>query len=107
MSFTPDFPRYPEPEVPGEAIDMLLLAEDSWLMDTEVMYFLRAWKNRWYLTIVYVCLTDPMKLICRRIDDYPSAKKALTFAKILQRGIRKDARGTLKTNRNAFNLCDN
>ena len=37
----------------------------------------------------------------------PLRKKALTFAKILQRGIRKDARGTLKSNRNAFNICAN
>lgn len=107
MSFSADFSLHSQPEVPGNLADMHLLMEDSWLMNTEVRYFLRSWKNRWHLSMIYIALDDPMKLICRRIDDYSSEKKALTFAKILQRGIRKDARGTLKTNRDAFNICNN
>ena len=107
MSFSSDFSHHSQPEVPGQLADMQLLKEDGWLMNTEVRYFLRVWKNRWHLTMIYIALDDPMKLICRRIDDYSSEKKALTFAKILQRGIRKDARGTLKINRDAFNICNN
>ena len=95
------------PETPGERKDMRLLEEDGWLKNTEVRYYLRHYKSQWHLYMVYIAIDNPMKLICRKIDVYSSEQKALTFAKILQRGIRKDARGTLKTNLNAFHLCDN
>ena len=68
---------------------------------------LRHYKSQWHLTMIYIAIENPFKLICRKIDTYSSETKALTFAKILQRGIRKDARGTLKTNLDAFHLCDN
>lgn len=76
-------------------------------MDTEVKYRIIERNGRWHLTMVYVAVHDPFQLLCRAIDSYHSEKRALVFAGILQRGIRKDARGTLKTNSNAFHFCDN
>lgn len=84
-----------------------LLEADSWLMNTEVRYHLQEKRSQWHLTMVFVAVDNPMKFICRKIDVYPSEQKALTFARILQRGIRKDARGTLKMNKDAFNICTN
>ena len=85
----------------------MILKEDKWLMDTEVKYQLIEKRGLWYLTMIYVAVDDPLKFICRAIDVYNSEKKAKTFASILQRGIRKDARGTLKTNQYALYICDN
>lgn len=107
MYISPDIPFPTAPEGPGRPADLQLLTEGRWLMNTEVRYFIQEKRSRWHLTMVYIAVDNPLKLICRKIDTYSSEQKALTFAKILQRGIRKDARGTLKTNRDAFNICAN
>jgi hypothetical protein len=107
MQITPDIPLDHTPERPGDTCDLALLREDSWLMDTEVIYQLLERRSLWYLTIVYVAIENPFKLICRKIDTYNSQKKAEVSAKIIQRGIRKDARGTLKANKDAFYICAN
>lgn len=107
MFISPDIPFYSTSETPGEKLDFKLLKEDKWLINTEVKYLLQEKKSQWHLTMVYIAIENPLKFICKKIDVYNSEKKATTFANILQRSIRKDIRGTLKTNRNAFNFCDN
>lgn len=107
MFISPNIPFHTCPEVTGSQRDFRVLKEDKWLMNTEVKYRLQAKNSLWHLTMIYIAIDNPLKFICRKIDTYNSEKKAITFAKILQRGIRKDARGTLKTNQNAFNFCDN
>jgi len=104
---SPNVPYHKHKEAPGNAKDLKVLEEEKWLMNTEVRYNLQKQKGLWQLTMVYISINNPFQLICRKIDAYPSEKKAKIFAQILQRGIRKDARGTLKTNKNAFNICDN
>ncbi len=95
------------PEAPGGRSDMRLLEADQWLLDTEVRYDLQYRNGLWHLNMVYIAADNPFKLIRRWIDAYVSEQKARTFARIMQRGIRKDARGTIKTNRNALRICDN
>ncbi|MEL6717420.1 MAG: hypothetical protein AAFP82_01755 [Bacteroidota bacterium] len=107
MYIAKNIPFYRPTDFPGEIEDFRLLKDDSWLMDTEVKYQLLEKNGLWHLTMIYIAIDNPFKFICRKIDIYNSEKKATTFASILQRGIRKDARGTLKTDRNAFNICDN
>lgn len=107
MYVSPNIPLHNTPEVPGDREDLQLLKEDKWLMNTEVLYLLEEKKSLWHLTMVYVAVDNPLKFICRKIETYNSLKKATTFAEILQRGIRKDSRGTLKSNKDAFNICTN
>ena len=107
MYISPNLPFPRTTDSLGTLEDFRWLKEDRWLMDTEVKYQLLEKKGLWHLTMIYVAINNPLKFICRKIDVYNSEKKAKTFASILQRGIRKDARGTLKTNRNAFNICSN
>ena len=102
-----DIPANFSPESPGNLQDLRILQEDKWLMNTEVRYLLQERNSRWHLIMVYIAVHNPMQLICRSIDSYPSRRKAETFAKILQRGIRKDARGTLQTNEDGFDICTN
>ena len=106
MRIPPDLPYQPTSEVPGELQDLEVLANDKWLMNTEVRYRLVERKSQWHLSMIYIAVENPLKLICRKIDTYNSEKKAKTFAEIMMRGIRKDARGTLKTNRDGFHFCD-
>lgn len=107
MYISPQIPMDNSPEKPGNSTDMKLLKEDAWLIDTEVRYHLQEKNSQWHLTMIFISIHNPLNFICRPIDTYPSEKKALTFSKILQRGIRKDARGTQKINKNAFRICDN
>ena len=95
------------PEIQGDIHDFNVLLDDKWLINSEVQYWIQERKSQWVLTMVFIAVDNPYKLVCKRIDVYFSEKKAITFAKILQRGIRKDARGILKTNFNAFNFCNN
>ena len=107
MHLPPDIPFNITDEVAGKPIDLKLLVDDKWLMNTEVCYWIQEQNSLWHLSMLYISTDNPFKFICKKIDTYNSEKKAITFAKILQRGIGKDARGTLKTNRNAFNFCNN
>lgn len=107
MYISPDIPFHRNIPEKGGSDDLQVLEKDSWLMDTEVRYLLVKQKGLWQLTMVYIAIDNPLKLFCRKIDAYPSEKKALIYARIMQRGIRKDARGTLKTRRDAFNICYN
>jgi hypothetical protein len=107
MFISPDIPRVVVAECCGQAHDFKLLEEDRWLLNTEVRYLLLRKHRLWHLFMVYIAIDNPLQLLCKQIDVYASQHKAETFAKILQRGIRRDARGTLKMNRNAFHICTN
>ncbi|MEM1318879.1 MAG: hypothetical protein AAGG75_01415 [Bacteroidota bacterium] len=107
MLIPPNFPTPLSPEGLGTRADMKVLVHDKWLINTEVRYDLKKRYGQWHLTMIYIAVNNPLQFICRNIDTYPSEKKAQLYAQIFLRGIRKDARGTLKTNQDAFNFCDN
>lgn len=107
MYLSPNIPFPPPPESKGKSEDFIFLKEDQWLMDTEVKYKITMTKSQWHLTMIYIDIHNPLRFIQRKIDRYHSEKKAKIYAQILQRGIRKDARGILKTNKYAIRLYDN
>lgn len=107
MYISPDINKSVFIDKPGKTENLDLLKKDKWLMDTEVKYILFYKKGMWHLRMIFIDVTNPFKFICRSIDKYTSEKRALTYASIFQRGIRKDARGTLKSNTDAFNICKN
>ncbi len=102
-----DIPQFPSPEKAGMPEDLEWLKDDGWLVNSEVRYYLRLYRSQWHLSMVFIDLRNSMQFLCRYIDAYPSEKKALTYAQIMQRGIRKDARGTLKGRKDAFHICNN
>ncbi len=107
MFVTPSLPFRSVAEAPAPDAPLDLLYKEGWLMDTEVRYSLRERNSAWHLTMVFVDVRNAMRFITRKIDVYYSRYRAETYAKILQRGIRKDARGTLKSDWNAFHICSN
>ncbi|MCI4669520.1 MAG: hypothetical protein MRZ79_15405 [Bacteroidia bacterium] len=107
MFIDPNIPGANSSEPKGKAMDLLLLVEDAWMMDTEVKYLIQEIKGRWYVTMVFISIHVDIKMVARKIDHYHSKQKALIFAKIFQRGIRKDARGTLKREKHAYDICLN
>lgn len=107
MASLPELPSFDSPDSNGTLEDFFFLKDDKWLIDTEVRYLIFAKNSRWHVAMIYISIHNPLQFLCRKIDEYPSEQKAKTFAKLLQRGIRKDARGTLKINTDAFNICTN
>ena len=95
----------PAPQTRGQAEDFGFLDQEGWTLDSEVQYRLLPWRGRWHVFMLFFALQPPLKLIVRRLDHYPSQGRAETFAQIFQRGIRKDARGTLKRNAHAYHIC--
>ena len=107
MNLDPKLPFPYQPERRGQRIDLFLLEEDAWMQDTEVKYVIQRIRGRWHVHMVFFSLKEPMKIVVRHIDHYHSKQKAERFAKIFQRGIRKDARGTLQRESYAYHICNN
>jgi hypothetical protein len=95
-------------ESKGCLSDLSFIKEGKWLKDSEVRYYISCQKGRWYLTMLYIWIENPLQFMSRFIDHYDSEKKATIYAELFQRGIRKDARGTLKVkNNHAISICFN
>ena len=107
MYIDPELSRSITREIKAPKGDLFLLLDDRWLPNTEVKSIIYQRKGRWHVDMLFLSLEDPLKIIIRKIDHYHSQKKAETFASIFQRGIRKDARGTLKRQEYAYDICKN
>lgn len=91
-------------ESKGITSDLDFIKDGKWLKDSEVRYRLSLERGRWYLTMLYVWIENPLQVLCRFIDHYESEKKALIYAELFKRGMQKDARGTQKTNEDALSI---
>jgi hypothetical protein len=91
----------------GRAIDLAILAQDRWLKDSAVTYLVNPHRGRWQVTMVFVWIKDPYRLLCRRIDSYGTEPKARMYAEMLRKNVQKDPRGILKTNPDDFHFCAN
>jgi hypothetical protein len=91
----------------GEGRDLKFLYKDIWLKDSEVRSDIILRKGRWYVFMVFISVTNPFRFLRREINHYESKQKATIYAEFFRRSAIKDARGTLKTNENALNICYN
>ena len=91
----------------GSPLDLKILDEDQWLGKAVVQHFISQRRGRYWVHITFHNPSYPFQLKIQIIDHYPRQKTAEQFAIIFQRSIRKDARGTFKTNSNAFHICSN
>ena len=103
----PRIPRNISPETLAQADSLSVWENDRWTTDTEVRYVIWPVKGRWHVYVLFFGLKPPLKLLVRRLGHYRSQARAETFARIFQRGIRKDARGTLKRQEHAYHICRN
>ena len=107
MEIDPDIPRESTEESCGNRDDLELLVDDKWMQETEVKYLIQERVGRWHVMMLFISIDEPLKLILRNIDHYHSYERAERFAQIFQRGIRKDARGTLKRKGYDYHICLN
>ena len=91
----------------GGEYDIKCLYEDNWLKDTEVRSDVIKRQGRWYVFMVFISVKTPYRFLRREINHYESEKKAAIYAEFFRRNSAKDARGTLKTDDNALNICNN
>lgn len=91
----------------GSPNDLKSLAEEQWLINALVRQYISQRNGRFWVKIIFFNPTYPFQLKVKEIDHYSRRKTAEQFAKIFQRGIQRDPRGTLKMNNNAFNICAN
>lgn len=103
----PRIPRRISPESLAPAASLEIWADDQWTINTEVRYIIWPIRGRWHVYVLFCGLEPPLKMLIRRLDHYPSRARAETFARIFQRGIRKDARGTQKRKQHAYHICPN
>ncbi|MDX2302467.1 MAG: hypothetical protein NW226_06680 [Microscillaceae bacterium] len=105
MDFYKHFPV--NAEALGSKIDLHFIQKGNWLKDSEVRHKITLECGRWYVTMVYIWVSNPLHFMCVEIDHYDSEKKAHIYAELFKRGIQKDARGTLKTNEDSICFCLN
>lgn len=91
----------------GTQADLRFLSEDRWLSKAAVRYEIFPQSGRYWVNMIYIAHDNPFHFRIRPIDHYPSLIKAQQFAQIFLRGIRRDPRGTFKTDTDAFDLCCN
>lgn len=91
----------------GTDADLKVLTDESWLNNAQVSYHIEHKKGRWHLSMLFIHQKNPLKLRIRYLENYSTETQATRYAKLFQRGIQRDARGTFKTNYDAFNFCKN
>lgn len=87
------------PQPPPRKDDYGLLGDDSWLETCRVNYRIRAERGRYHVEMIFTDCADPAQMLIRRIDDYPSLRKAELYAGIFLRQIRRDPRGNFPIDR--------
>ena len=97
----------PNIESIGKQADLRFLYQDSWLQETVVQYSIECRKGRYWISMIYIDAQNPFRFLIRTINHYSSFSKAQLAALFFQRGIRRDPRGTLKINSDAFDICSN
>jgi hypothetical protein len=83
------------------------MEEDGWLLQSIVLSRIFRRRGRYFVVIVFVDYQDPLHLRQRPIDDYPTEKKARTYAGMYQRQMNRGSRAPLQLPQDAFNLCLN
>ncbi len=100
-------PQFIQPECQGQAADLWILTSAPWLHDAAVQYRLSAWRGRWAIAMIFIQPQCPLQFRIRRLGTYSTQRQADQFARIFQRGIQRDARGTQQVNCHAFHICHN
>ncbi|WP_435357938.1 hypothetical protein [Emticicia sp. SJ17W-69] len=91
----------------GNKKDLAIFSQNRWLYNTDVKYLVEHRSGRWYLSIIFISIHNPLRLICNYINHYESLNKAELYGQFFQKGIRKTTRGNLKLDENAYNICYN
>lgn len=110
MATAPHFPHFElllNDNKQGTPADGGFIMHGAWLQNTEVRHYIAKKRGRWHVMMVFVAIGNPFQFLCREINHYDTEHNARSAAELLRRSAAKDARGTLKSNTNAFHICNN
>lgn len=79
----------------------------EWLLDAEVKSQVKKVNGRWEVSLIFIDTHNPLQFLIRKIGDYRSENLANIAANYMQKTAARDARGTQKTDRDAYNINDN
>ena len=91
----------------GEFTDLDLFYSDEWLLDSAVVDNVIERNGNWDVYLVFAHVSDPLKLIKKKITRCTTIKKAELAANYMRRLAAKDQRGTLKIDSTTFKSCEN
>jgi hypothetical protein len=94
-------------DFPGSEADLRFLQDDAWLVDSAVNSWIIMRKGRHHVAMVMAWVQNPMRLVCRYLQHYPTLEKAILHADLFCRTAQKDERGTLQIHWNDWNICIN
>lgn len=94
-------------DLKGEFTDFDLFYSDEWLLNSAVIDNVIHRDGNWDIYLVFVHVTNPLKLIKRKITKCITHQKACLTANHMRRLAAKDQRGTLKISDTSFQSCDN
>ena len=81
--------------------------DDAWLLDSEVQTKIEEINGRWEVSLIFIDTKDPTHILVQKIGDYRSKRLAEIYARNMQNTAAKDARGTQKVNKDAYNSNKN
>lgn len=90
-------------DYPGGSADLSFIENADWLKDAAVINDVYELKGNWKVRLIFVWINEPMRFICRHINDsFTRKSKAAMAADFYHRTSQKDKRGTLTISANDF-----
>ncbi|HNE28202.1 MAG TPA: hypothetical protein PLW66_03495 [Saprospiraceae bacterium] len=91
----------------GTPADLRFLQHDAWLTESTVSSRICKRAGRWHLWLVFADTRNPLCLLVRYIDHYPSRTKAEVCSNYFLKSARRDERGHFTLEIDAFHICNN
>ena len=81
--------------------------KNNWLLDAEVQYKVTPVKGRWEVSLIFINTKDPNQFLIQIIGDYRTERLAEIYGRNMQQTAAKDARGTQKVDKDAYDINNN
>ncbi len=81
--------------------------KNNWLLDAEVQYKVTPVKGRWEVSLIFINTKDPNQILIQTIGDYRTERLAEIYGRNMQQTAAKDARGTQKVDKDAYDINKN
>ena len=81
--------------------------KNNWLLDAEVQYKVTPVKGRWEVSLIFINTKDPNQFLIQIIGDHRTERLAEIYGRNMQQTAAKDARGTQKVDKDAYDINNN
>ena len=81
--------------------------KNNWLLDAEVQYKVTPVKGRWEVSLLFINTKDPNQVLIHIIGNYRTERLAEIYGRSMQQTAAKDARGTQKVDKDAYDINNN